>query len=998
MPSKCPRTIRCVWWGKQILPKPVLTRSLSILSHLLVSDHHDGASQVKDFADQVPDPAYTWPFELDTFQKQAVVRMEQHESVFVAAHTSAGKTVVAEYAIALCQKHMTRCIYTSPIKALSNQKYRDFRDRFEDVGLLTGDVQIKPAAACLIMTTEILRSMLYRGADLIRDVEWVIFDEIHYINDSDRGVVWEEVIIMLPDHINIVMLSATVPNTFQFADWVGRTKKRQIHVISTAKRPVPLEHFLYTGNEVNATEHFYKIVNASKQFEELGYKKALESKKAKKSGKNSHRDNFGPKSRDKGWGHSDKQLYQTLVRVLKNKDLQPCVIFTFSKKRCEDNADAVRSLDLTSPEEKNLIQHFFRRSVNRLAGTDRDLPQVTRMRDLLQRGVGVHHGGLLPIMKEVVEMLFAQGLVKASVLFATETFAMGVNMPARCVVFDAVSKWDGQDKRSLMAGEYIQMAGRAGRRGLDQTGTVIIICKGDVPDRSVLHSMMLGKPTKLESRFRLTYNMILNLVRVEELRVEDMIRRSFGEITTQQNFGEREDELEETQGRLATLDSGEKKMPADFQEFYELTRLWSNESGQSRSLFLVWHARGRESIQGLKAFSLGRVVVVNSGSYRNALAIVLGWFDIHTGESIFQMLVLVEAQGKEQPAEPGDLLPLPLTILATPERDYCQSLAVELLNLAHKYNKVIALLCQHAATGIRQRQGKGGRLSDRSLGCVESELSHTYASGLPVVDIQKDLKIKELALVECNRDIHRLLEQLRNFPCTEHPNFVQLYAHYHERKTLEKQVQELEHKLSDANLRLLPEYEQRMHVLERLDYISSEQTVLLKGRVACEITTCDEVLATELVFGNHLNNLEPEEIVALLSALVFQERRVSAPTLTGRLEANVEVIKGVATRVAETQLACGMNTPVDEYLETLHFGLVEVVYEWACGMPFKQITGLTDVLEGSIVRCITRLDETCRDIRNAAHVVGDPRLFEKMQKASDLIKRDIVFAGSLYTA
>jgi antiviral helicase SKI2 len=184
----------------------------------------DITKTVPDFYTKVPDLAKTYPFELDTFQKQAILCLENHHNVFVAAHTSAGKTVVAEYAIALCQKHMTRAIYTSPIKSLSNQKFRDFKNIFENVGILTGDIQINAEASCLIMTTEILRSMLYRGADLIRDVEWVIFDEVHYVNDVDRGVVWEEVIIMLPDHVGLVMLSATVPNTMEFAQWIGKKR------------------------------------------------------------------------------------------------------------------------------------------------------------------------------------------------------------------------------------------------------------------------------------------------------------------------------------------------------------------------------------------------------------------------------------------------------------------------------------------------------------------------------------------------------------------------------------------------------------------------------------------------------------------------------------------------------------------------------------------------------------------------------------------------------
>ncbi|CAN0357197.1 unnamed protein product, partial [Ectocarpus sp. 12 AP-2014] len=206
---------------------------------------------VSDFDALVPRPAHRFPFTLDGFQKQAVARLERAECVFVSAHTSAGKTVVAEYAVAMAQQHMTRAIYTSPIKALSNQKYRDFKTRFGDVGLITGDVSINPEASCLIMTTEILRSMLYRGADLIRDIEWVIFDEVHYVNDSERGVVWEEVIIMLPEHANMIFLSATTPNTVEFCDWIGRTKRKPVHVITTTYRPVPLEHHLLAGNELH---------------------------------------------------------------------------------------------------------------------------------------------------------------------------------------------------------------------------------------------------------------------------------------------------------------------------------------------------------------------------------------------------------------------------------------------------------------------------------------------------------------------------------------------------------------------------------------------------------------------------------------------------------------------------------------------------------------------------------------------------------------------------
>ena len=213
-------------------------------------------SDMSNFHKMVPHPAQIYPFELDDFQKRSIVHLERGESVFVCAHTSAGKTVVAEYAISLCLSHMTKCIYTSPIKALSNQKYHDFKTKYEDVGIITGDVSLNPSASILIMTTEILREMLYNGSDIIRDVEWVVFDEAHYINDMDRGVVWEESIILLPDYIGMIFLSATTPNVVDIADWIGRSKRKRVYIIETYYRPVPLEYNLLYDRKRTCVRHF----------------------------------------------------------------------------------------------------------------------------------------------------------------------------------------------------------------------------------------------------------------------------------------------------------------------------------------------------------------------------------------------------------------------------------------------------------------------------------------------------------------------------------------------------------------------------------------------------------------------------------------------------------------------------------------------------------------------------------------------------------------------
>lgn len=560
----------------------------------------DVNKEIPNFNELVPDMAREWPFELDTFQKEAVYHLENGDSVFVAAHTSAGKTVVAEYAIALAAKHMTKAIYTSPIKALSNQKYRDFRQTFDDVGILTGDVQISPEASCLIMTTEILRSMLYRGADLIRDVEFVIFDEVHYVNDLERGVVWEEVIIMLPEHVTLILLSATVPNTHEFASWVGRTKKKNIFVISTAKRPVPLEHYLWAGKEK------HKVVDSNKRFLEPGWKAAddiisgrdkLKAKKAAEAQAQAQAQRGGPQGRGRGQAPGrgngprgnaqrggpqqrgrgqpaargtgniartgrgggrttaaqDKTIWVHLVQHLRKENLLPGCIFVFSKKRCEQNADSLSNQDFCTASEKSLIHMFIEKSLTRLKPEDRVLPQILRLREMLSRGVAVHHGGLLPIMKEIVEILFAKSLVR--ILFATETFAMGLNLPTRTVVFSGFRKHDGRSFRDLLPGEYTQMAGRAGRRGLDNVGYVIIVNAGrdEAPPAAALRKMILGDPTKLRSQFRLTYNMILNLLRVEALKIEEMIKRSFSENATQALLPEHEKQVQVSEASLAKI-------------------------------------------------------------------------------------------------------------------------------------------------------------------------------------------------------------------------------------------------------------------------------------------------------------------------------------------------------------------------------------------------------------------------------------------------------------
>ncbi|KAH8099717.1 antiviral helicase [Cristinia sonorae] len=979
-----------------------------------------------NFHELVPDMAHKYPFELDTFQKEAVYHLEMGDSVFVAAHTSAGKTVVAEYAIALAAKHMTRAIYTSPIKALSNQKYRDFKQTFSSssVGILTGDVQINPEANCLIMTTEILRSMLYKGADLIRDVEFVIFDEVHYVNDAERGVVWEEVIIMLPDHVNIILLSATVPNSREFAEWVGRTKKKDIYVISTAKRPVPLEHYVYAGRDI------HKIVDANRAFLAEGYKNAGEALRRKQDkereaaglppvqrlGARAAAPQRGQRGGPAGRGGAqrggapargaappsrggssrtfhqpDKNLYVHLLGKLRTLALLPVVIFTFSKKRCEENAGTLTNADLCTSVEKSEIHVAIEKALSRLKEPDRKLPQIRRMRDLLSRGIGVHHGGLLPIVKEVVELLFARGLVK--VLFATETFAMGVNMPAKCVVFSHIRKHDGRSFREILPGEYTQMAGRAGRRGLDPTGTVIIVANDELPEQTTLHTMILGTPTKLQSQFRLTYNMILNLLRVEALRVEEMIKRSFSENASQRLLPEQQKKVAENESTLLRL----PKLSCDVCN-PDIGQLYDTSKGivTCNTLMLTMLCNHPASS---KLLCPGRVVILRDEHFRWNLGVLLKPAPVQASASgvrekirRYDVLALVDLETKQADAK---LHPDPQAVPPVwPPRP--ENLVGELT----EYDvRVVPLSSMVMITDAVIKVDVDLIIPGRRISAMKNatqQLSNLVSAWAPldaIPEVNWKGAIRSLEFQELLGERNELIQRLPDFACTSCPTFDDHYATLHIEKTLKENIANLKLAISDQNLELIPDYEQRIEVLQELKFIDENSTVLLKGRVACEINSASELILTELILENTLAAYEPEEVVALLSCFVFQEKTDVEPVIPPKLQEGRDAILAISERVERVQER--HKVPGEEF-KALKFGLVEVVYEWAKGMPFEQITELTDVAEGTIVRVITRLDETCREVRDAARVIGDTELFKKMEEAQIKIKRDIVFAASLY--
>ncbi|KAH8278739.1 hypothetical protein KR018_008116 [Drosophila ironensis] len=957
----------------------------------------DISQPIHNFKEQLPCPAMDFPFELDVFQKQAILKLEQRQYyVFVAAHTSAGKTVVAEYAIALSKRDLTRTIYTSPIKALSNQKYRDFRKTFKDVGLITGDLQIEPTASCLIMTTEILRSMLYCGSEVTRDLEYVIFDEVHYINNPERGHVWEEVIILLPDHVNIIMLSATVPNTMELADWVGSTKKRKVYVISTLKRPVPLTHFLYTGAGGKSRDDIFLLVDAQGKFLQANYEKAVERKK-EMQGKSKSGSGGG-----KNYVNSKQEQYTWigLIDFLRRNNKMPVVAFTLSRNRCDANVAALQSVDLNTEKEKGAVQKFFLQCLAKLKPPDRSIPQVLALKDALERGIGVHHSGILPILKEIVEMLFQNGLVK--LLFATETFAMGVNMPARTVVFDSHRKFDGLEVRNLKPGEYIQMAGRAGRRGHDETGTVILLCKANVPPSMELRPMILGLPEKLQSQFILRYAVILTCLRIESIKVEDIMQYSFMEFNQKLQLPTQQKQLRLAEDKFAMLPTvGEHLQPLVL--FYDKSMAYWKEKQRCMNMVLV-------QPKIYKDLKVGRVIIITHGKHLNKLAVVLHIKAVPNKDTVYRTLVL-DHQFKAPNSEVlqrGELYYKILSLAPKYQFFHPEGIgghtivdvkAEDIVNITKSTFRVEG---EVIIRNWEQRQIEAFKDTPPGGSVVKAvtelyQLNERYIANrdsLKLVNLSKEVNINadnELALLRYVNHLHQHVEY--TLPHTNIAGFEQEFAKVYERRMLELHIEELRFKNSAKNLTLYPDYCNKLQVLRALKYIDDLDEVTLKGKVACEMGQ-NELLITELILCNMFNDLDPAEIAALLSSLVFQAKTQGEPTIPESLKRYVLAFEKINDTILAEEQRFQATTETDS---RLNFGLVEVVYEWARNKPFAEIMKLTEVQEGIIVRCIQQLDETLRDVKTAAIRIGNPGLQSKMEDASTAIKRDIVFTASLYT-
>lgn len=926
-------------------------------------------------------PAKTYPFTLDPFQQVSVASIERNESVLVSAHTSAGKTVVAEYAIAQCLKNNQKVIYTSPIKALSNQKYREFNQEFGDVGLMTGDITINPEASCLVMTTEILRSMLYRGSEIMREVAWVIFDEVHYMRDKERGVVWEETIILLPDRVRYVFLSATIPNAMQFAEWITKTHNQPCHVVYTDFRPTPLQHYLFP----KGSDGIHLVVDEKGDFKDENFEKAM-SKIADEQD-----DGWGGKKK-KGKGQtlakgSNRRIASDIYKIVKMimlKSFNPVIVFSFSKRDCEDYALQMAGLAFNDENEKAMVNKVFDSAMAGLSLTDRRLPQIDNILPLLRKGIGVHHSGLLPILKETIEILFQEGLIK--VLFATETFSIGLNMPAKTVVFTSVKKFDGKSERFLSPSEFIQMSGRAGRRGIDPRGIVIMMVDQKV-DPVVAKNIVRGEQDKLNSEFRLGYNMILNLMRVEGISPEYMLERCFFQFQNTASVSGLEKQLSELE---IEKDSLQIEDEATVRNYYELRKNVDNYSKEMKEVIqlpnycLQFMQPGRlvKIKHGKDDFGWGAVVSFNERKPTKNQAkwdakpqnryVVDVLLPIANPDSVSSKTKDAVAAGIRPPApgEKGQMVVVP-----------------------------VLLSCIDAIGHVRIFLPQNLRSADERNGVRKSldEVKKRFPDGIALLDPIENMGITDDNFKRLLRKIEVLESRLLSNPLHNSPRLPELYSQYQYKVELTDRIKGVKHDIMKAlSIMQLDELKGRKRVLRRLGFIDDKDVVQLKARVACEISTGDELVLSELMFNNWFNEMSPPEIAAAVSCFIMEEKTNKQGPLTNVLKKYhsdiVEQAKTVARVAEESKIA----VDEDAYLGRFKSDLMAVAYAWAEGKSFAEICKLTDVYEGSLIRLFRRLDEVLRQMVMGAKVMGNEELAKKFEVAQGTIVRDLVGAASLY--
>jgi ATP-dependent RNA helicase HelY len=866
-----------------------------------------------------------YDFDFDDFQVTACAAVEDGHGVLVAAPTGSGKTVVGEFAVHLALAAGRKCFYTTPIKALSNQKYADLVARYSAarVGLLTGDNSINGEAPVVVMTTEVLRNMLYAGSLTLAGLGYVVLDEVHYLADRLRGAVWEEVIIQLPESVQVVALSATVSNAEEFGEWLEQVRGGTAVVVDEV-RPVPLSQHVLVGRRLY--DMFSSRGAVEPELRRATQRYLTTDRRPVRSG--------GP--RGKGAVRYRTPSRPDVIERLDAEGLLPAITFIFSRAGCDAAVRqcVVAGLRLTTPEEAAEIGRIVAARTAGLPEADLAVLGYADWLAALRRGIAAHHAGLLPTFKEVVEELFTAGLIRA--VFATETLSLGINMPARTVVIEKLDKWNGEHHAELSAGEYTQLTGRAGRRGIDVEGHAVVVWHPAL-DPVAVAGLAGTRTYPLNSSFRPTYNMAVNLVgQVGRARAARLLESSFAQFQADRGVVELAREAARLRAQIAALSVSCER--GDIEDYDRLRReLGQRERDESRQRSA---ARQAEAIASVEKLRPGDIISVPGGR-RAGIAVVLQPGKA-SGAGGPQPLVLTAGRQVKRLSLAD--FPVPVS-------------PIERIRIPNWFSPRSPSDRRDLASTVRNK------LAGR-------ELPDTARSGS-----ERD-----------NQVVDELRRRLRKHSCHDCPDLQLHLRDLARRARLDRDAEKIEERVAGHSHVLTRTFGRVCAVLTKLGYMAGDDVTAEGARLAGLYAELD-LLAAECLRRSTWAGLTAPELAACVSALTYESRREDGGGVRLPPGRPREVLAGMTATWAE--LSAVEEAHHLAFLREPDLGFAWTAYAWANGTPLEQLVG-PDLGAGDFVRAMKQLI----DLLGQIGVVGG-ELAGTARAAADALRRGVVAYSSV---
>ena len=883
-------------------------------------------------------------FELDDFQVRACRELEEGRSVLVAAPTGSGKTIVGEFAVHLALQTGRKAFYTTPIKALSNQKFNDLVARYgaDKVGLLTGDNSINGEAPVVVMTTEVLRNMLYAGSHTLAGLGFVVMDEVHYLADRMRGAVWEEVIIHLPESVALVSLSATVSNAEEFGEWLG-TVRGETTTIVEERRPVPLYQHVMVGRQLH---DLFRDEEVNPQLLRIARDDwASHRMRDRRPKRGERRPARGPGATRRAWTPSRSEVVVQLDRAA----LLPAIVFVFSRVGCDAAVQQCLNagLRLTTPEEAEAIHEFVEERCANIPDEDLFVLGYHEFLDGLRRGIAAHHAGMLPTFKECVEELFVRGLCR--VVFATETLALGINMPARSVVIEKLSKWNGETHADITPGEYTQLTGRAGRRGIDVEGHGVVLWQPGFDPKAVA-GLASTRTYPLKSSFRPSYNMAVNLVhQFGRHTARELLESSFAQFQADKAVVGLARQLRKAEEALDGYAEAATCHLGDFMEYAGLrNRLSETEKEIARSRRAD---KRQEVIDSLEALRPGDVIEVPAGKFAG-------------------MAVVIDPGGRADREGPRPYV-------LTADR---QARRLSLVDFPTPVESI---------TRLRVPRNFNGRNPQARRDLASTLRNRTHGLTPPPPGRRRGRGSEE------DHRIEKLREQLRAHPCHRCPDRED-HARWAERWfKLDRDARTLKRRIEQRTNTIARQFDRVCDVLTALGYLEGEgddAKVTDRGRTLMRIYNEMDLLTAESLRAGLWDALSPSELAAVLSTLVYESRRPdegAAPRVPGG-----RVKKVLAEMVSIWADLDALER--DHHLDQLHepdLGFAWAAFRWAEGDELDDVLDATELAAGDFVRWVKQLLDLADQVAEAA---GDDEALRKTaREAARRLRRGVVAYSSV---